>query len=136
MKNIFIVILSVAFVATSCQSDKKPDKKPEKEKIVIGGKKKSTSPEFDAGEKLFKGKGNCYSCHRVGKKSIGPSVVEIMKIYKEENGDIIGFLRQKKDPIVDPDNYAVMKTNFIRLEKFTDEELKSIELYMNEVAAK
>ncbi|WP_405208761.1 c-type cytochrome [Aquimarina sp. LLG6339-5] len=129
MKNIFIALLSIAFVATSCQSEKKP----EKEKIVIGGKKKEKSPEFVLGEKLFKGKGNCYSCHRLDKKSVGPSVNDIMKIYKEQNGDIIGFLRQKKDPIVDPDNYAVMKTNFVRLEKFTDDELKAIELYMNEV---
>ncbi|AXT51851.1 cytochrome C552 [Aquimarina sp. BL5] len=131
MKNIFLILLSITFIATSCQSEKKP----EKEKIVIGSKKKS-SPEFDLGKELFKGKGNCYSCHRMDKKSIGPSVTEIMKIYKEKNGDIIGFLRQKKDPIVDPDNYAVMKTNFARLEKFTNEELKAIELYMNEATAK
>jgi len=132
MKPIFLALLSSMVLITGCQSEKKSDK----EKIVIGGKKKEVSPEFELGEKLFKGKGNCYSCHRLEKKSIGPSVAAIMKIYKEQNGDIIGFLRQKKDPIVDPENYAVMKTNFIRLEKFTDEELKAIELYMNEVNTK
>lgn len=132
MKPIVLLLLSIVFIATSCQSDKKS----EKEKIVIGSKKKTTSPAFDLGKKLFKGKGNCYSCHRMDKKSVGPSVTNIMKIYKEKNGDIVGFLRQKKDPIVDPDNYAVMKTNFARLEKFTDEELKAIEVYMNEVTTK
>jgi len=132
MKYIFLALLSIMFITTSCQSEKKS----EKEKIVIGGKKGSTSPEFQLGEKLFKGKGNCYSCHRMDKKSVGPSVAEIMRIYKEKNGDIIGFLRQKKDPIVDPENYAVMKTNFIRIQKFTDEELKAVELYMNEASNK
>ncbi|MBW1294008.1 c-type cytochrome [Aquimarina litoralis] len=132
MKHIFIVLLSIVFVATSCQSEKKE----EKEKIVIGGKKKTVSPEFELGEKLFKGKGNCYSCHRMNKKSVGPSVADIMKIYKEQNGDVVGFLRQKKDPIVDPENYAVMKTNFARLQKFTDEELQAIAFYMNEVSSK
>ncbi|MGY3795331.1 c-type cytochrome [uncultured Aquimarina sp.] len=132
MKNIVIALLSVVCIATSCQSEKKQ----EKEKIVIGGKKETASPEFELGEKLFKGKGNCYSCHRMDKKSVGPSVTAIMKIYKEQNGDVVGFLRQKKDPIVDPENYAVMKTNFTRLEKFTDEELEAIALYMNEVSSK
>ncbi|MDH7447296.1 c-type cytochrome [Aquimarina sp. 2201CG14-23] len=132
MKHVVLLLLSITFIATSCQSEKKP----EKEKIVIGGKKKAKSPEFELGEKLFKGKGNCFSCHRLDKKSVGPSTAEIMKIYKEQNGDIIGFLRQKKDPIVDPDNYSVMKTNFARLEKFSDEELKAIEVYMNEVTKK
>ncbi|MFD2563680.1 c-type cytochrome [Aquimarina rubra] len=132
MKNLFLILLSAAFLIASCNSEKKP----EKEKIVIGSKKKTTSPEYELGKELFKGKGNCYSCHRMDKKSVGPSVAEIMKIYKEQNGDIVGFLRQKKDPIVDPENYAVMKTNFARLEKFTDEELKAIALYMNEVTVK
>ncbi|KAA1247632.1 c-type cytochrome [Aquimarina sp. RZ0] len=130
MKNIFLLLLSAAFMGVSCQSKKKP----EKEKIVIGAKKEEKSPEFIKGEKLFKGKGNCYSCHRLDKKSVGPSTKTIMKIYKEQQGDIIGFLRQKKDPIVDPENYAVMKTNFARLAKFSDEELKLIAAYMNEVS--
>jgi len=129
MKHFFIVLLGIACITASCQSEKKSDK----EKVVIGGKKNEVSPEFELGEKLFKGKGNCYSCHRIEKKSIGPSVTEIVKIYKEQKGDMIGFLKQKKDPIVDPENYAIMKTNFIRLEKFTDEELKAVEFYMNEV---
>ena len=129
MKHFFIILLSISFITISCESKKKSDK----EKVVIGGKKNEVSPEFELGEKLFKGKGNCYSCHRVEKKSIGPSVTEIIKTYKEQKGDIIGFLKQKKDPIVDPENYAVMKTNFARLEKFTDDELKAIEFYMNEV---
>ena len=132
MKHVFFILLGITFVFTSCQSEKKS----EKGKIVIGGKKETVSPEFDLGQKLFKGKGNCYSCHRIDKKSIGPSIAEIMKIYKEQNGDLIAFLKQKKDPIVDPENYAVMKTNFIRLEKFTDTELKALEFYMNEVINK
>ncbi|WP_378180485.1 c-type cytochrome [Aquimarina sp. SS2-1] len=132
MKKILLLLISTTFIISSCNSEKKP----EKEKIVIGSKKKTNSPEYELGKELFKGKGNCYSCHRIDKKSVGPSVTEIMKIYKEQNGDVVGFLRQKKDPIVDPENYAVMKTNFARLKKFTDKELEAIALYMNEVTAK
>ncbi len=129
MKNKSVLVLIALILSIGCQSEKKQ----EKDKITIGTKKQEKSAEFIYGEKIFKGKGNCYSCHRVDKKTIGPSVIEIMKIYNEQNGDIIGFLRQKKDPIVDPDNYAVMKTNFARIKKFTDEELKAVKLYMTEV---
>lgn len=128
MKKVVVSLLILCLIASSCQSEKKTDK----EKISIGAKEKENTP-FDIGEQLFKGKGNCYSCHRVNKKSVGPSIATIMKIYKEQNGDIISFLEQKSEPIVEPENYAVMKTNFARIKTFSDEELASIELYMKEV---
>ncbi|GAA4110424.1 hypothetical protein GCM10022393_07470 [Aquimarina addita] len=129
MNKVLSLLLVLSFIFVSCQSEKKA----EKEKIVIGTKEKETKP-FELGEQLFKGKGNCYSCHRINKKSIGPSVTTIMKVYKEQDGDIISFLKQKSEPIVDPENYAVMKTNFARLKKMSDEELASLELYMKEVS--
>ncbi len=129
MRSSILFVCVMTLMLLSCQSNKKPDKKS----IMIGGEKRKVSSEFLLGEKLYKGKGNCYSCHRVDKKSIGPSIKEIVKIYKEKNGNIINFLRQKQDPIVDPENYAVMKTNFVLLERFSDKELKALEVYMNDV---
>lgn len=120
------VLLLVAGLIISCQPQKK-----EKEKIVIGSEdKKMTSSEL--GKNLFNGKGNCYTCHKIDKKSIGPSIASIMQIYKEKNGNIIGFLKQQEDPIVDPKTYAVMKANFAVLKTFSDEELKALEDYMND----
>jgi len=64
------------------------------------------------------------------KKVIGPSIIEIAKIYKEQNGDMVAFLRKQADPIVDPSQYSVMETNFAILKTMSDEELESLEAYM------
>ena len=129
MKKTVLLLGALILMLFACQSDKK-DKK---ESIVIGTKQQKKSSEYLLGEKLFKGKGNCYSCHRFDKKSIGPSIKKIMKIYKEKDGDLIGFLKQKSSPIVEPENYAIMKTNFVILERFTSKELKALETYMNDI---
>ena len=88
------------------------------------------SPEAEAGREIFDGKGNCFSCHRPDQKVVGPSIQEIAKIYKEKNGDIVKFLQGDGEPIVDPSQYEVMKTNFYLTKTFSDKELKSIEAYM------
>lgn len=72
----------------------------------------------------------CASCHMLDKKAVGPSIIEIMKVYKEKDGDVFAFLREKAEPIVDPAQYGVMKTNFAVLKTFTDDEVRSLEAYM------
>lgn len=116
-----------ALLCTSCQSEKK-----ENSNIKIGTKKEKRSP-YDLGKKIFHGKGRCYTCHKIDKKSIGPGVIEIMKAYKAQNKDLISFLKQEADPIVDPETFAVMKTNFAIIKTFSEEELKAVEVYMTEV---
>ncbi len=117
----------IGLLYTSCQPEKK-----EKPDIKIGTKKKETSA-FDVGKKIFNGKGKCYTCHKIDKKSIGPGVEEIMKIYKEQDADLIAFLKEEAKPIVDPETYAVMKTNFAIIKTFSEEELKALEVYMTEI---
>ncbi|NUY80209.1 c-type cytochrome [Flavobacterium sp. MAH-1] len=84
----------------------------------------------ELGEKLFNGKGNCYSCHNPEQKIIGPSLLEIGKIYKDKNGNIVEFLKEKADPIVDPAQYPAMKVNFAITKRMSDEELKALEAYI------
>lgn len=121
--RILVYIVLVGFIV-SCQPHKK-----EEQQVSIGQKPEVLSP-FKKGEKIFKGKGKCYTCHKIDKKSIGPSMVSIAEIYRKEKGDLIGFMKQEKPPIVDPENYAVMKTNFSIIKTFTEEELKFLETYM------
>lgn len=128
MQRIFILLLGLVVLAVGCQSEKK-----EKEQITIGTKKEKTSP-YDTGKAIFNGKGKCYTCHKIDKKSIGPGVIDIMKVYKEQKGDLIAFLKQEAEPIVDPETYAVMKTNFAIIKTFSEEELNAVEVYMNKVA--
>jgi cytochrome c len=90
----------------------------------------AASPE-KLGEAIFNGKGNCATCHNIDTKSIGPSVKEISKVYKEKNSSIVAFLRGEAEAIVDPDQYEVMKANFAITKDMSDDELKSLEAYMN-----
>ena len=89
----------------------------------------SQTPE-QLGKSIFEGKGNCVACHKISEKLVGPSVQDIAKIYKAQNGDIVSFLKDDAKPLVDPTQYEVMKTNFALTKAMSDEELKGLEAYM------
>lgn len=125
MKKFCILTLTVlSIVACGKKEEKKTNLYP----------KKVLSPEEQLiadGKNLFNSnKAACFSCHQPDKKVIGPSIKEIAKIYKEQNGDMVAFLRKKAKPIVDPSQYNVMETNFAILKTMSDEEIKSLEAYM------
>jgi cytochrome c len=82
------------------------------------------------GKSIFEGKGNCVACHKINEKLVGPSIQDIAKIYKAQNGDIVSFLKDDAKPIVDPSQYEVMKTNFALTKAMSDEELNGLEAYM------
>lgn len=128
MQKTIIFLFGIILFSTSCKSDKK-----EKEEITIGTKKQEISA-YDLGKNIFNDKGKCYTCHKTDKKSIGPSIQEIMKVYTEQNGDLIAFLKQEAEPIVDPETYAVMKTNFAIIKTFTPQELNAVSVYMTDIS--
>jgi cytochrome c len=81
------------------------------------------------GKELFEGRGNCVACHQINNNAIGPSVVDIAKIYKANNANMVNFLKYDAKPIVDPSQYEIMQTNFSITKAMTDEELKAITAY-------
>lgn len=125
MKKFCILTLTVlSIVACGKKEEKKTNLYPDKvlspeEQLIADGKNLFNS-----------NKAACFSCHQPDKKVIGPSIKEIAKIYKEQNGDMVAFLRKKAKPIVDPSQYNVMETNFAILKTMSDEEIKSLEAYM------
>lgn len=121
MKNLFF-IFPFLFLASCKKEEKKEELYPE---TALSAEEK----QLQLGQEIFDGKGMCYSCHKPDQKVIGPSITEIAKIYKEKNGDIKLFLKEKSKPIVDPSQYSVMKTNFAITKTFSDEELKALEAY-------
>lgn len=127
MKNLIVAFAVLAFV--SCKKEEKTtidNSQISTEESAVSAVK---TPE-ELGKEIFEGRGNCTSCHQVDQKVIGPSIHEIAKIYKDKNADIVNFLKGNGEPIVDPDQFAVMKTNFPVTQAMSDNELKAIETYI------
>ena len=127
-----ILFLSAILALSSCKKEsQEPFGKAESttESYSEGETAESKTPE-ELGKSIFEGKGNCTSCHQVDQKVIGPSIQEIAKIYKDKNADMVTFLKGNGEPIVDPSQFAVMKTNLPVTQAMSDEELKAIESYI------
>jgi len=122
-----ILFLSAVLAFASCKKEEKATM--DNSQIATEESASVATPE-ELGKSIFEGKGNCVSCHQIDQKVIGPSIQEIAKIYKSKNGDITTFLKGNADPIVDPSQYEVMKTNFPVTQAMSDEELKAIETYI------
>jgi cytochrome c len=126
MKKTVFLLVVLAFVACKKESQESFGKSE------IATEETSTevkTPEV-LGKEIFEGKGNCVACHQVDQKVVGPSIQEIAKIYKDQNADMVTFLKGDGEPIVDPSQFEVMKTNFAITEEMSDEELKALEAYM------
>ena len=104
--------------------------------LVFASCKKEAGENFGktakkiSGQELFEGEGNCIACHQIEQKIIGPSLQEIAKIYNEQDGSIVSFLKEESAPIIDPSKYEIMKTNFAITKAMSDDELKAIEDYI------
>ena len=127
------IFLIVILVLNSCNTNKKTDKVNDKgapERTEL-----SKDSKIFLGNRLFSEK-TCITCHAIDNKKIGPSVVDIMRVYNESNADIIAFLKGKSKPIVDTteNQVAIMQANIDGfLKKITDEELDAINIYMQHV---
>lgn len=117
MKNLLVIFCFLSLI--SCQN------KEEKTTTSID----ETATKI-SGQQLFEGEGNCIACHKPDQKIIGPSLQDIAKIYKEKNASIVLFLKEESDPIIDPSQYDIMKTNFAITKSMSDEELQALEDYI------
>lgn len=125
-----LIFLIIPLVIFSCKSDNKTN--TNSENGVPKRAELSQDSKIFLGNRLFSEK-TCITCHAVDSKKVGPSVIEIMTIYKEKNGDIVDFLKGKSKPIVDTtaSQVAIMQANIDGfLKKITDEELNAISTYM------
>ena len=123
MKNIF-VILSI-FCLLSCKKEE-----VKKEALYPSTTAAVAQTPTELGKEIFEGKGNCVACHQAAEKVIGPSLQDIAKIYKDKNADMVVFLKGEGEPIVDPSQYEVMKTNFAITKTMSDQELRALEAYV------
>jgi cytochrome c len=125
-----LTLLLIALSLFSCKKEEeKKESLYESTEATAEGTTANLTPSEKMGQEIFDGKGNCFSCHKPDQKIIGPSVMEIAKIYKEKKGNMVEFLKGEGKPLVDPSQYAVMQANFAITKNFTDEELKGLEDY-------
>ncbi len=124
-----VLFLSAVLAFASCKKEVSESTNTTTESVSEGESAKAKTPE-ELGKQIFESNGNCFACHQPDQKVIGPSIKEIAKIYKDKNGNIVTFLKGNADPIVDPSQFEVMKTNFAITQSMSDEELKAIEAYI------
>ncbi|PWK19882.1 c-type cytochrome [Xanthomarina spongicola] len=132
MKRILIVLTGI-LVLTSCQTDKKTEKKLET--VVPERTELSQDSKIFLGNRLFSEK-TCITCHAIDREHKAPSVVDIMHVYKANNADIVSFLKGYAKPIVDTtaSQVAIMQANIDGfLKQITDVELDAIATYMMHV---
>ena len=84
----------------------------------------------ELGKEIFEGKGMCATCHKADIKTVGPSINDIAKIYKEKGASIADFINDKGEPLVDPSQYDIMKANFVITKAMSADERKALEIYM------
>ena len=121
MKKVALLVCLIVLISCKKESEETPGQHNPTEV--------SQTPE-ELGKSIFEGKGNCAACHRMDEKLVGPSVQEIAKIYKAQNGNMVSFLKDEAKPIVDPSQYEVMKANLALTKEMSDEELKGLEAYI------
>lgn len=126
-----LLIFITGFLLTcSCNLDK--NSKKATEKVVTQRGELSKDSQILLGNRLFSEK-KCITCHEVNKRKIGPSVKEIMTVYKEKNEDMVAFLKGRAKPLVDTSasQVAIMQANIDGfLKDISDEELQTIATYM------
>ena len=125
-----LIITTVLLALLSCKKESQESFGKVEETTTTEGEASKPQTPIQLGQTIFEGKGNCASCHQIDSKTIGPSVQEISKIYKEKNSDMVQFLKGEGTPIVDPSQYEIMKANFGITKTMTDEELKALEAYI------
>jgi len=143
MKKITLLFAILALISFSNCGDKKADKQPEKitiqsdsdtkkEKPAMANAEANSDTIIAKGKKLFKDK-TCFTCHMPNEAGIGPSIIDINKIYSDKNADIVAFLKGDLEPIVDtdPGQVAVMKANLDGFVKdLKEDELNALKAYM------
>lgn len=82
-----------------------------------------------SGEDIFKAKG-CTVCHHPEIDTTGPALKKISQFYKGKKEDLIAFLKGKKDPIVDPSKFTIMKPQINITKNLSDEELSALADYI------
>ncbi|NUM50056.1 MAG: c-type cytochrome [Flavobacteriales bacterium] len=85
--------------------------------------------DAEKGKALFADKG-CTACHNPENKVVGPAIKDIAAAYTDKSGQIVKFLKEESEAIVDPSQYAVMQASLAITKSMSDQELNDIAAYI------
>ncbi len=130
MRSLFL--LTALIVIIGCKTEKKINQTgidlPQRGEL-------SRDSQIFLGNRLFSEK-KCITCHSVNQFKKGPSVKEIVAVYKRKDGDMLAFLTGDAPPIVPatPEEEATMKENIDGfLKELTPEMLQALVTYIYHV---
>ena len=118
--------------ATKAAADKATDAVKEAADKAGEAVKDAVSPKVAKGKALFTAKG-CVACHKEQTKLVGPALKEIAKVYAEKKGNMVKFLKEEADAIVDPAMFGTMKVNLAATKAMSGEELAALTSYIRSV---
>lgn len=122
-----LIIIFILLIVVSCKNEKKEP---------FSAVPQTEESSIETGKKIFEGKGQCATCHKSSQSVLGPSIKEIVSIYKEQEADMVEFLKGNLNPIVDPAQFPIMLVNLEITKKMTDEELQAVVDYMYHISEK
>ncbi len=146
MKKVFLAVLTVGMLSlTSCGGEAKKGTDAVKETVTKAADATkaaadkageavadAVSPKVAKGKELFAAKG-CVACHKEQTKLVGPALKEIAKVYAEKKGNMVKFLKEEADAIVDPAMFGTMKVNLAATKAMSGEELAALTSYIRSV---
>jgi cytochrome c len=89
----------------------------------------ATTGDSEKGKALFADKG-CTACHSPENKVVGPALKDIAAAYADKSGQIVKFLKEESEAIVDPSQYAVMQASLAITKGMSEQELQDISAYI------
>ena len=93
----------------------------------------AVNPKVAKGKALFAAKG-CVACHKEQEKLVGPALKEIAKVYADKKGNMVKFLKEEAEPIVDPSMFvSTMKANLAVTKALSGEELAQLTSYIRSI---
>ena len=132
MRLLLSLVVALAFSSCVASEEAENETNQTTQTRSIERTELSLDSKIFLGNRLFSEK-TCITCHAIDHKKVGPSVIEIIAAYKDNNSKIEAFLKGESDPIVDTtaSQVAIMQANIDGfLKKITDEELDAITTYM------
>jgi len=86
--------------------------------------------DAEKGKTLFADKG-CTACHNPENKVVGPALKDIAAAYDGKSDQMVKFLKEESEAIVDPSQYAVMQASLSITKGMSSQELQDIVAYIS-----